>query len=92
MLKDAVEHLSHFQRRVLVDAMLDGWEATWERAARRYEAARPRPGDFHGNATPEELRARWRELTEIAAACRARAQVAPLDLVTDVDDLLGEVA
>ena len=87
-----VEHLTHFQRRVLLDAMLDGWAVTWERAARRYEAARPRPGDFHGKADREALRAKWHELTEIARACRARAQVAPLDLCADLDAVLEEAS
>lgn len=92
-ISTAVDHLSHFQRRVVVEAMLDGWGATWERAAVRYERARPRPHEFHGKQSTDQLRAKWHELTEVAAACRARAAVSPLDLVApDVDDVLGEVA
>lgn len=90
--RDVVDHVEHFQRRVIQDAMLDGWAATWERAAARFEAARPRLGDFAGQCDLEQRRAKWRELTEIAAACRARAEVAPLDLVVDLDSVLGDAS
>ena len=36
-------------------------------------AARPTPDEYCGAATPEQLNARWRELTAIASACRAKA-------------------
>ena len=92
-VEQAVDHLAHFQRRVIVDALLDAWGATWERRARALEAARPRPGDFHGRATREELREQWQRLTAAAQACRARAQVSPLDLVApEVDAVLDEEA
>lgn len=88
-----VEHISHFQRRVLVDALLDAWPAYWERRALALDAARPTREDFHGRATPEQLSAQWRRLTEAAQACRARAQVSPLDVVLPaVDVVLSEVA
>lgn len=88
--RELVDHVEHFQRRVLIDAMLDGWAATWERAARRYEAARPRPEDFHGRADRDALRVKWHELSEIARACRARAQVAPLEvLMVDIDEVFS---
>lgn len=92
-VEQAVDHLAHFQRRVIVDALLDAWGATWERRARALEAARPRPGDFQGRATREELREQWQRLTAAAQACRARAQVSPLDLVApEVDAVLDEEA
>ena len=79
-------------RRVLHEAVLDAWGATWERRARTLEAAGPVPGDFTGRATREELSAQWQR-PEAAQACRARAQVSPLELVEPVvDDVLGEVA
>lgn len=62
-----------FERRVLLDAWLDGNAATWERRARQLEAARPRRGDYPGRSTPAEQTARWERLTEAAAACRHRA-------------------
>lgn len=59
------------------DALKEAWLGAasiyWEDRARQLEAARPRPGDFTGQATPEDLAERWRRLTGAAAACRARA-------------------
>lgn len=92
-IAQAADHLAHFQRRVLVDSLLDAWSVYWERRARVLEEARPRPGEFHGGATREQLRDQWIRLTAMAQACRARAQVSPLELVTeDVDAVLGEAA
>lgn len=68
--------LAHHRARVLQDALSEGTAEHWERRAAAFEWARPREGDFHGRATRAELSARWRELTELAAACRARAEVA----------------
>lgn len=65
----------HFAARVMQDAINCGLAATWERRRDALLAARPRVGDFHGQATPEQLRARWFELTAIADACAARATV-----------------
>lgn len=86
-------YVENFRRAVVTEVVLDAWAATWERRARALEAARPVPGDHTGRATREQLSAQWRRLTEAAAACRARAQVCPLELVEpDVVDVLGEVA
>jgi hypothetical protein len=91
IVAQAVDSLEHHQRRVLVEGLLDGWGPYWERRARTLEAARPRAGDFHGHASREDLRARYDRLTEAAQACRARAQVSPLDLVvSDVDTVLND--
>jgi hypothetical protein len=92
-VQQATDHLTHHQRRVLIGGLLDGWGPYWERRAAALEAARPRPGDFHGRATREDLGAQWHRLTEAARACRARAEVSPLELVEpDVDMVLEEVA
>lgn len=77
----------HFTRRLLTDCLDEATRTHWLKRATQLEAARPRPDDFNGRATIDELRARWRELTEIANACRARAKVAPLDLDTIDPDL-----
>jgi hypothetical protein len=92
-VQQTVDHLEHHARRVLVGGLLDGWGPYWERRARALEAARPRAGDFHGHASREDLRAQWHRLTEAARACRARAEVSPLELIaSDVDTVLEEVA
>lgn len=66
------QHIVH----VIAEAMQSATARYWLRRAQEFEAARPRPGDFHGQSTIEDRRRRWRELTEIANACRARAYVA----------------
>lgn len=60
--------------RALQEAWIDGSRQYWERRARQFEAARPRPGDFHGRATREDLQAQWDRLTATAEACRRRAE------------------
>jgi hypothetical protein len=77
-LAAVVEHVDHFQARVCREAIVDAEAATWERRAAMLEWARPRPGDWHGRATRDELRARYDRLTEEAQACRNRARVSLL--------------
>ena len=92
-LRQTTDHLAHLQRQVVVEAVLAGYAATWERRARALEAARPVPGDFTGKATREDLSAAWRRLTEAAAACRARARLTPRELIeAELGDVLEETA
>jgi hypothetical protein len=70
-----VAHVEAFQARICREAILDGEAATWRRRAEMLEWARPRPGDWHGRATREELRARYDRLTEEARACRNRGSI-----------------
>lgn len=70
--------------KMLRDCINEATSAYWLRRSQDFLNARPRIGDFHGQVTPAELRQRWEELTEIADACRARAQVSPLEAI-DVD-------
>ena len=72
-VRDLVTHLDHFQHRVVQDALADATSLYWERRAAMFEWARPRPGDYTGQATPADIARRDRELAEAAAACRARA-------------------
>ena len=69
-IEDSLEKFAH---DLLVDAFTDASRAYWLRRAAELEAARPRRGDFTGNATPQSLSAAWDRLTQAAAACRARA-------------------
>jgi len=74
-LAAVVEQLDALQHRVVAEAVLSAGAKTWTRRAEMLEWARPRAGDWHGNATREELRARYDRLTEDAQACRNRARV-----------------
>lgn len=67
------------QRRVLQEAVSDGSRRFWLRRAQDFENAKPRLGEFHGKATPEELNARWTWCDQVARACRAKANMATLD-------------
>lgn len=85
--------LDHFAMRLLTDAIGEATRAYWLKRAADFENARPRIGDFHGQATPAQLRERWHKLTAVANACRARAQVAPLPGIDpEVERVWGEVA
>lgn len=68
-----VTHISHFQHRVVQDAIKDASAGYWRHRADVYEWARPRPTDYHGLATTAELNERDAALRELADACRARA-------------------
>lgn len=84
-----VDHVDHFQRRVLRQAIYDATAAYWRARAEVFEAARPRPDDYRGRATELDLREADRRCREAAQACLARAQAAPLD---NLDDLMEVVA
>jgi len=94
-LRTIGQHLDaeHFTKRLLTDCLDEATRGYWLKRAQRFEEARPRPGDFHGRATRSELRRRWQALTDIANACRARAQVAPLEEIDpDLENVWAEVA
>jgi hypothetical protein len=73
--ENAQPFVEHFRARVLQDALNEATASYWLRRARQFEAARPEPDEFHGEATRLQLRAKWYELTEAAEACRHRAAV-----------------
>ncbi len=80
------EHVEHFRRRVVQDALSEATSAYWCRRAEMFENARHRPGaDYPGLATIDELRVAWRELTEIAQACRNRATVSLMQDGNDIE-------
>lgn len=67
------DHLAHFGARVLQDALSEAEARYWLRRAATFETARPRPDDFTGDATPEQLRTRDARLVAVVRACHARA-------------------
>ena len=52
------DHLSRIQHRVLQDALTQATAVYWRHRAAQLEAARPRPGDYHGQATTAQIRGR----------------------------------
>lgn len=87
--------LHHFTERLLADALMEATASYWLRRAHEFEGARSRPGDYVGDATADDIAVADARLTAIAAACRARARLAPLqvdDLEDAVPSVLAEVA
>lgn len=81
------EHVMH---RVIGDMVQAASANQFERRAEVFEWARPRPGDFTGRATAEELAERDRRLMETAAQCRAHALVLrSVSAGGDLDGSLG---
>lgn len=76
--RDLDDYIAHFRARVLQDALAQATAAYWRRRAEVWEAARPRPGDFTGAATTEELAEANMRCAATALACRQRAAVSLL--------------
>lgn len=77
--------LHHFVFRVVQDAVNESSRDYWLRRAEQFEAALPRPGDFHGHAMAEDVRTRSLDIKMKAQACRNRAELCRL---TDDEDHL----
>lgn len=71
-----IAHIDHFQRRVLQDALASAEGTYWRRRAETFDWARPRPADYRGRATSDDLRALDTRCRIRAEACRQRAAVA----------------
>jgi hypothetical protein len=97
ILRDVADNLTQVQLRVVLESVQTAAGWWWDRRADEIEAARPAPGEFHGRATRAELSRRWCDLTELAQACRARAEMARRGIdegeLADVyDQVLEEIA
>lgn len=93
IVAQALDVLPHMTHRLLQEALSDAWAPQQRARAAAFRAAAPRPGDFHGRATREELRAAWERCRAIAGAFENRAELCPTEVIaTDVATALGEVA
>jgi hypothetical protein len=70
-----VQHVAHFQARVVQDALAEASYAYWMRRAEQLEAALPRPGDYPGRAPKEEREARRASVEARAQACRQHVEL-----------------
>ncbi|WP_144009630.1 hypothetical protein [Enemella evansiae] len=61
--------------RGLIDTYQQATAAWWERRAEAFDWAAPRPGDFTGRATPEQVARRADHCREAARLCRAHAEL-----------------
>lgn len=87
--------LGNIVPHILAGAMAEGMARFWERRAATMEDARPRPGDFVGNATQSELAERFQRLTNAALQCRRHAQLLRTDglpphIHDEITDVLTE--
>lgn len=69
------ERLAQFAGRLLQDALAEATSDYWRRRGEAFLAAAPKPGDFNGRATPEEIRERGQRCRETAQACFSRASI-----------------
>jgi hypothetical protein len=77
-LPDLAGYVEHFRMRVVQDALAEATATYWHRRAAAFENAMPKPDDFTGNATAEDVEAqRWR-IAATELACRQRAAVSLL--------------
>lgn len=72
-LEELPEHVEHFRARVMADALQEATAAYWRRRARALTAALPRPDDYTGRATPEQIEERRQRVASAALACNQRA-------------------
>jgi hypothetical protein len=82
--------------RLVTDCLAEATTSYWERRAAAFFDAMPRPGDFNGRATAEDLSASFVRCAGIVQACRQRAQVslwARSDPITpEVTEFFADVA
>lgn len=83
--------LDMFVRRVIADALNEASARYWTRRAEVLEDAAPRPGEFHGKATREELSSAWRRCHADAERCRRHAELLRDRSVSACRDDWGEL-
>lgn len=71
----------HRYARAIQDSIASSLSHQWLRRAEEFERAKPRPDDFRGRATDEQLAEQAARLTAKADACRHRADVCELSEV-----------
>lgn len=81
-------YLDQFAADVLADALSAASSDYWRRRAEAWETAKPKPGDYLGRCTREDLSRAWRRCDERARACRARAEVCDAE---EWRELVGDV-
>jgi hypothetical protein len=88
--------IDHFRARILQDALTEATAQYWVHRAHQFQQAAPRLGEYHGNATRDELNEAWTRCHATALACRTHAQLltdeAAEEISEDVLTVLGEVA
>jgi hypothetical protein len=88
--------IDHFRARILQDALTEATAQYWVHRAHQFQQAAPRLGEFHGNATREELNEAWTRCHATTAACLQHADLIrgdyPEEISDEVASVLEEVA
>ena len=61
--------------RFLAEVLHSATAAYWDRRAKVWEDAAPKPTDFNGQATEAELQESWRRCMTISRACAEQAEL-----------------
>jgi hypothetical protein len=67
--------IDHFRARILQDALTEATAAYWVHRAHQFRQAAPNLGEFHGDATRDELNEAWTRCHATAQACLAHADL-----------------
>jgi hypothetical protein len=88
--------LDHFRARVLQDALTEATAQYWMHRAHQFQQTAPRLGEYHGNATRDELNQRWLDCMATAQACLNHADLVsgeyPEPISEEVFEALKDVA
>jgi hypothetical protein len=88
--------LDHFRARILQDALTEATAQYWVHRAYQFQQAAPTLGEFHGDATREELNEAWTRCHATTQACLRHADLLrgeyPEPISDEVWAVLEEVA
>ncbi len=70
---DGLAAAEHMQRRAIQETLTLATAAYWERRAATFESCRPRPGDYVGSATRDDLERLEVRCADVATECRRHA-------------------
>ena len=88
--------IDHFRGRILQDAITEATAQHWVHRAHQFQQAAPKLGEYHGQATRDELNQRWLECMATSQACLDHAELirqeSPEPISEEVWDVLREVA
>ena len=84
-LLERIDLAEPMRRRAVQEAISQATAEWWRRRAEQFQWARPRPGDYNGAATSEELAAADERCLGIAQACLAKASLIELEMGGELD-------
>jgi hypothetical protein len=88
--------LDHFRARILQDALTEATAQYWVHRAHQFQHAAPRLGEFHGDATRDDLNEAWTRCHATSQACLQHAELIsgeyPEPISDEVTSVLEEVA